>query len=160
MHENSGIGGRLKQARDAARLSQEEIAAQMGISLRAYQNYERGERPVPVELVRALSRTHGIDAEWLLSGRGEMRYTRGIADPQAQYVVAPEVEAQRRRESDLARLRELEKLVPRAAAKQRKQLAPQLAQAVVDFSFMYGLDEDGVRMLLTFFDYCDDCKQQ
>ncbi len=51
-------------------MSQGAFAATLGLSLRAYANYERGEREMPVVLFRALYETYGIDPVWLLAGPG------------------------------------------------------------------------------------------
>ncbi len=53
-------------------LSQTTMAQRLGISLRAHQNYERGEREVPVVLVHALYETFRVDPVWLLTGSGSM----------------------------------------------------------------------------------------
>ncbi len=53
-------------------LSQTAIAERLGLSLRAYQNYERGEREIPVALVHALYAEFKIDPVWLLTGKGPM----------------------------------------------------------------------------------------
>jgi phage repressor protein C with HTH and peptisase S24 domain len=70
------IGARLKALRDVAKggkpMSQGDFAESLGLSLRAYQNYERGERPVSKELIRAGMSTYGWSADWLLFGEGEM----------------------------------------------------------------------------------------
>lgn len=50
------------------RLSQKKFAEKLGVSLRAYQNYERGEREVPAALIRALFEAFQIDPVWLLTG--------------------------------------------------------------------------------------------
>lgn len=44
----------------------------LGISLRAYQNYERGEREVTKELICALLNVFGVDPVWFLTGEGEI----------------------------------------------------------------------------------------
>ncbi|MCO4882883.1 helix-turn-helix domain-containing protein [Paraburkholderia caribensis] len=55
-----------------------KIARQLGLSLRAYANYERGERAVPVELLRALYEQFSIDPAWLLTGDGNMILDRDV----------------------------------------------------------------------------------
>ena len=63
---------RVAQVREHLNLSQEKMARRLGLSLRAYANYERGERAVPVELVRALYEQFSVDPVWLLTGGGHM----------------------------------------------------------------------------------------
>ncbi|AFT90347.1 helix-turn-helix domain-containing protein [Paraburkholderia phenoliruptrix] len=69
---------RIVQVREHLKLSQEKIARQLGLSLRAYANYERGERAVPVELLRALYEQFSIDPAWLLTGDGNMILDRDV----------------------------------------------------------------------------------
>lgn len=68
---NVAIGRRLTAIRTTAGLSQGAFADTLGLSLRAYANYERGEREMPVALFRALYTVHGINPVWLLDGPGE-----------------------------------------------------------------------------------------
>lgn len=66
--DNSQIGRRLAQVRDRSRLIQTEFAERMGVSPRAYQNYERGEREVPAVVLKALYEVYGADPLWVLTG--------------------------------------------------------------------------------------------
>ncbi|MBS0576441.1 MAG: helix-turn-helix transcriptional regulator [Proteobacteria bacterium] len=66
--DNAAFGQRLAAVRAATGLSQTRFAETLGLSLRAYANYERGEREAPVALFRALFEQHGIDPIWMLSG--------------------------------------------------------------------------------------------
>lgn len=63
---------RISTARSHLGFSQAEMAAQVGLPLRSYQNYERGERETPVVLVRALYQLFRISPIWLLTGQGTM----------------------------------------------------------------------------------------
>lgn len=67
--DDSAIGERLHQVRLELRMSQQALADSLGISLRTYQNYERGDRPVSKEFLCAIMEVHGVDASWLLTGR-------------------------------------------------------------------------------------------
>ena len=69
--QNTSLGQRLMAVRATSGLSQGAFADTLGLSLRAYANYERGEREMPVALFRALYETYGIDPVWLLDGQGE-----------------------------------------------------------------------------------------
>lgn len=69
--QNVSIGQRLTAVRATIALSQGAFAETLGLSLRAYANYERGEREMPVALFRALYEAYGIDPVWLLDGPGE-----------------------------------------------------------------------------------------
>lgn len=64
------IGERLKAVREKARLLQPEFAERLGVSHRAYSNYERGERTISAEAIKALYEMFSVDPVWLLSGPG------------------------------------------------------------------------------------------
>lgn len=66
--QNETVGARLASVRALTGLSQHAFAATLGLSPRAYANYERGEREMPVALFRALFDEHGIDPLWMLAG--------------------------------------------------------------------------------------------
>lgn len=66
--QNLALGKRLLTVRAATGLSQQAFAVSLGLSPRAYANYERGEREMPVVLFRVLCNEHGIDPLWLLAG--------------------------------------------------------------------------------------------
>lgn len=55
----------------ASGLTQADFAEKLGLSLRAYANYERGEREMPTALFRLLSEIFRIDPLWQLIGPGE-----------------------------------------------------------------------------------------
>ncbi|MFP3562956.1 helix-turn-helix domain-containing protein [Paraburkholderia sp. SIMBA_030] len=69
---------RLAQVREHLDLSQEKMARQLGLSLRAYANYERGERAVPLELLRALYKQFSVDPVWLMTSEGNMILDRDV----------------------------------------------------------------------------------
>lgn len=71
-NENFIYHDRVGMVRTHFALSQTEMSKRVGISLRAYQNYERGEREIPVGLVRALFEEFKVDPVWLLTGLGSM----------------------------------------------------------------------------------------
>lgn len=62
------IGARLKEARQQLDLSQQVFADSLGVSLRTYQNYERGHRPISKDLLCALIQQHGISLAAILTG--------------------------------------------------------------------------------------------
>jgi len=69
---------RLKALRKAWGFSQKKMAIRANIAISTYQYYERGERDTPSEILYLLT-TYGVNAEWLLTGEGEMfqRYVEG-----------------------------------------------------------------------------------
>ena len=62
---------RLVAVRQLLGLSQKDFAESIGISLRAAQNYEQGERKAPAEVLLRLARVHGVDPLWVLEGPEE-----------------------------------------------------------------------------------------
>ncbi|MCP3130047.1 helix-turn-helix domain-containing protein [Shewanella sp. KJ2020] len=66
--DNISIGGRLKQLRQEKSLSQSSFSSLLGVSLQAYQNYERGDRPITKDLIVVLMTEFGVEPSWLLSG--------------------------------------------------------------------------------------------
>lgn len=70
-NDNLLLGQRLMTIRLASGLTQAEFAEKLGLSLRAYANYERGEREMPTALFRLLSEIFHIDPLWQLTGPGE-----------------------------------------------------------------------------------------
>ena len=69
---------RVAQVREHLELSQDKMARQLGLSLRAYANYERGERAIPIELLRGLYEQFAVDPVWLLTGEGNMVFDRDV----------------------------------------------------------------------------------
>lgn len=76
--EHGDYHQRIAQVREHLELSQEKMAAQLGTSLRAYANYERGERAIPIELLRALYEQFSVDPVWMLTGDGNMILDRDV----------------------------------------------------------------------------------
>lgn len=62
---------RLKTIRKNRGLSQSSFAKQLGVTLRSYQYYENGERPLPGAVFAGLAKI-GISIHWLITGEGEM----------------------------------------------------------------------------------------
>lgn len=65
---NSEVGVRLAAVRAAVGLTQVQFAESIGLTDRAYSNYERGTREVPATVVRSLLDVYNIDPVWLLNG--------------------------------------------------------------------------------------------
>jgi len=69
---------KLKQLRRAAGLTQEETAAKLGVTCRAYQNYEAGKvYPKKTEIYGKISALFNVTADYLLSD--EDRYVMDAA---------------------------------------------------------------------------------
>lgn len=57
---------RLKDLRKAKGISQDQAANALGISLRAYQNYEYGQREPNIEMIFKLADFYGVSTDYLL----------------------------------------------------------------------------------------------
>ncbi len=79
---------KLKELRKQKGLSQEEAANALGISMRAYQNYEYGQREPNIEMINKLADFYGVTTDYLL-GRPEAKPPENPVD-----VVAREVKLQ------------------------------------------------------------------
>ena len=64
------IGQRLADVRRMARMSQEEMAKALSLSVNGYRNYEKGERNLPARLASQICRDFSVDIVWLLDGVG------------------------------------------------------------------------------------------
>ncbi len=84
---------RVGRVRAHFALSQTAIAERLGISLRAYQNYERGEREITVVLVHALYEQFRVDPVWLLTGEGSMMLAEDLRKRLDQTLLDRVVEA-------------------------------------------------------------------
>lgn len=152
------VAGRLRRSCEVKRLKPKDIHELTGIPLRSVHNYWAGEQAPGAEQLGKLKAGLGVNVNWLLTGDGPMFL--GVATSEDRATHALESSKVRQMERHVSRLRALEAAVPRLAEKQQKVLSAELVRSVVDFGFMYDLDEEGIKKLLTFFDYCDECKQQ
>jgi len=73
------LGARLAIARSEIGLSQARLAAELDVSLRAYQSYEKGSRGIPVEALAKLNRVFKVDLNWVLLGVGSARVEHDLA---------------------------------------------------------------------------------
>ncbi|MCD7872383.1 MAG: helix-turn-helix domain-containing protein [Clostridiales bacterium] len=56
----------IKNLRNRRNLSQSEVANALGVSLRAYQNYEYGQREPNIEIINKLADFYGVTTDYLL----------------------------------------------------------------------------------------------
>ena len=109
---NHRIGRRLAAVRAMEGLIQTEFADRLGITGRAYVNYELGKREIPAAVLTALLNVFGIDPKWILVGPGD----EPVFDddrPKAKLVV------------------ESEQAVKQWLARRRKRLSPEIYAKVV-----------------------------
>lgn len=57
---------RLKEIRKSKNISQEQAANALGISVRAYQNYEYEQREPNIEMINKLADYYGVTTDYLL----------------------------------------------------------------------------------------------
>ena len=74
-----GLGARMAIARNELGLSQARMAAALGLSQRAYQSYETGNRSIPVEALVDMHRQFGVDLNWILLGVEAVRPGHDLA---------------------------------------------------------------------------------
>ena len=73
-------GNRLKEVRDTLRYTVDELAEIIGFKKRTLGSYERNEATPSVELVTALCNKLNVNANWFVSGKGEMFIKEQPAD--------------------------------------------------------------------------------
>ena len=66
------ISEQLKSIRKEKCLTQQELANQLEVSTATIASVENGSRDMPKALMKSLVKKFGIDANWLLTGEGEM----------------------------------------------------------------------------------------
>ena len=62
------LGRRLKEARNTAELSQEQVAEVIGSHVVTVSKYERGVQDPNTQLLRDMARLYGVSVDWLLTG--------------------------------------------------------------------------------------------
>jgi DNA-binding XRE family transcriptional regulator len=73
MANRLGIASRIQSARVAANLTQAELAKALGFSRQRLGNYELGDRPIPLDVLRAVCEVLGVSADWLIWGTPSYR---------------------------------------------------------------------------------------
>lgn len=111
------MGQRLAFARAASGLNQIDFAGKLGLSPRAFANYERGEREMPAMVLKALAEILRIDPLWMLLGPGDepMHHTA--------------------RRLDLNLLEEIVALIEGWLVRNRRSLVPQKKARVIRLAY-------------------------
>jgi len=68
----TSIGERIRKARDQKGLDQATLAAKADIVTRTLQRWEKGEQTPDGVSITRLAKATGVEANWLLTGKGEM----------------------------------------------------------------------------------------
>lgn len=62
---------KIKELRKAKGISQEQVANGLGVSVRAYQNYEYGQREPNIEMINKIANFYGVTTDYLLGRESE-----------------------------------------------------------------------------------------
>ncbi len=62
------VADRLAKARQVTGMTQAQFAQELGLVLKTYQRFERGEREAPRALLIGAAVTSGVSVSWLLTG--------------------------------------------------------------------------------------------
>lgn len=63
------IGGRLRAAREAASISQEDVAKQLDVTGPTYSKYEAGTHKIPIPELLKAAEFIGVNVDYLLTGK-------------------------------------------------------------------------------------------
>lgn len=136
------IGRRLRAVRERHGLSQDAFAESIGTSKRAYANYERGERELPLGVVKALLDLYTIEPAWLLSGSGLEPVNAGAGQVDFRLIVQISGELERQLAEAGRRLRDDHKArVVKALyllALEKGRVTPEKVASVVDVAIARG----------------------
>lgn len=62
------LGGRIRQARKARKLTQGELAGKIGLSVVTLNRYETGRRTPPADVLLRLTQELNCDSNWIMTG--------------------------------------------------------------------------------------------
>lgn len=77
---------RLKEIRKSKNISQEQAANALGISVRAYQNYEYEQREPNIEMINKLADFYGVTTDYLL-GREPLQNPLAVCEKDEAAVI-------------------------------------------------------------------------
>ncbi len=123
------VGQRLKAVRRLLGHSQEDMASELGIVKRSYQNYEQGKRELPARVMIALLRNHRIDVNWLWDGAEQAPRRSGDMLTVAEAVFCA-----------------VDRLAPAGIERGRRGLV--FSAALADAIKRDGIDEDQIKRLV------------
>ncbi len=64
--------GRLRRFRIASVMGKTRIAQETGIGIRQYEMYENGETVIPLDYLKTLCETYGVNPYWFILGKGKI----------------------------------------------------------------------------------------
>ncbi len=65
------VADRLAKARQVTGMTQAQFARELGVVLKTYQRFERGEKDAPRALLIGAAITAGVSVSWLLTGAAD-----------------------------------------------------------------------------------------
>lgn len=84
------VGSRIKEAREAARLKQDDLVAELGVSRTILSRYENGQAEAPLRHLEIIAARTGVELPWLMGVEGP-EWEGGLAS-----IFGPEEVAARR----------------------------------------------------------------
>ncbi len=151
---NTGIPDRLKSVRKAIGVSQKEMDPLFGLGKRSWQRYESGKN-VPGSKVIAELAQRGFDANWILTGKGEMRQSGAAEYAQNQsagYVlrdaIDPSSDIEVKNEAVFSRLRQISYALEEMEREAGWKPPVYWHELIKTLMFVHGLDESGAARLL------------
>lgn len=124
----AAIGQRIREARQSLKLSQADLAAQLGASKPGLQQNEAGKNMPGARLLLGFCRL-GISADWILTGRGSMRYSDTLGTGAAK--------------ADMALLEEVVTWVAQTLADRNLAVTPRKQAELVAVLYEYVADTGG-----------------
>lgn len=97
MATDAEIGARLTQARLAKKLSREQLAERLGVSVASIQHHESGFRGIRRPAAEAYAKALKVSINWLFTGTGEMKGGPETDEATAEIVsIMPSLDERRR----------------------------------------------------------------
>jgi transcriptional regulator with XRE-family HTH domain len=76
-HDLKAIGARIKTIRKTTDALQQDLAKDSGLTVKTISHVENGHTLPPQELLGALSDKYGYNIDWILTGTGKEKKTKG-----------------------------------------------------------------------------------
>ena len=73
------IGDNIKELRKNFGITQQELAAKVGITQGAVASVESGKRNISEHILKSISKIYGVRLEWLKTGEGEMYASKDLS---------------------------------------------------------------------------------
>jgi len=137
----SAIADRIKRVREIEGLKPAQFARKLDEKLQRMQDVERGRQKPPVDILEKIVQRCSINANWLLTGNGDIR-GNAINEDAAAYDFDPE-----------ARLRDVTRRVLLIAEERKIKPDPMQLGPLRDFAYLADLSDQHIH---TVFDLLED----